>query len=496
MRTRSEGSKTGKEGGNYYRAVSRLRNALALAFLAVFVYGYARSGSGWNDAAAILMGTQLSARLMKYGLLAAAAIGPFVMALLFGRYFCSVFCPLGTVQELFWRLGRTVRSSKASRHVSPWRTRYLIPLVAGLGIALGIPPLFIAFDPISNFGRGVSGILQIVSGTIAPLTILFASIFVILLLAAFLRGRRFCDWCPLGTVLGLLSGLSVFGMRLDADRCISCGACERNCPTGCIDAGKKRLEGERCVLCFSCAADCPVSCLEYGKIGAISEENGGARRGFLKGALLYLVGIVYVGGRENRAMAREVVGPIRGDFGIMPPGAGERDNYLSRCVACQACVAACPVRIVRSVRRPQPELDYTEDYCQFSCTECGKVCPSGAIRHLGAEEKRRTRVALSALYLDRCVVVEKSQACGACAEVCPTRALVMEPYGGADSGLTIPVFAEEYCIGCGACLYACPAEPRAFTLQPLAVQTLTPGIRPTDGSEDLPQLPGGDDFPF
>ena len=57
-------------------------------------------------------------------------------------------------------------------------------------------------------------------------------------------------------------------------------------------------------------------------------------------------------------------------------------------------------------------------------------------------------------------------------------------------------FAEAYCIGCGACLYACPAEPRAFTLTPQAVQTLTPGIRPTDASEGLPDLPGEDGFPF
>lgn len=483
-------------GRRYFKIAARLRGALALAFLALFVYAYARTSGAWNDAAAMLMGAQPSARLMKVGLLSAAAIAPFVLALLFGRYFCSAFCPLGTMQELAWRLPRLAKNAKRSKYIRPWRVRYLVPLVAGLGIALGVPPLFIAPDPISNFGRGVTGFLAIFREGATPTALLFAATLSIILVVALFRGRRFCDWCPLGTVLGLLSRLSVFGMKLDAARCLSCGACERGCPMGCIDAEGKKLENERCVLCLSCASTCPASCVEYGKLDAQGERDGGARRNFLQGALLYMVGIVYAGGRENRVMVRELTGPILRGPGIMPPGAGDRENYLSRCLACQACATACPVRIVRASRTPQPQLDYTRGYCQFSCTECGKVCPTGAIRHLDVEEKRRTRVARTELLLDRCVVVERSQACGACAEVCPTRALVMEPYGGPGSGLTIPVFSEAYCIGCGACLYACPAEPRAFALEPLATQTLTPGIRPSGEAEGLPRLPGEDGFPF
>jgi ferredoxin len=63
-------------------------------------------------------------------------------------------------------------------------------------------------------------------------------------------------------------------------------------------------------------------------------------------------------------------------------------------------------------------------------------------------------------------------------------------------GLTKPVFDETYCIGCGACLVVCPAEPVAFSVGAVLQQTLTPGIRPTDENEDLPELPGFDEFPF
>ena len=97
-------------------------------------------------------------------------------------------------------------------------------------------------------------------------------------------------------------------------------------------------------------------------------------------------------------------------------------------------------------------------------------------------------------------MVEKKQACGACAEVCPTHALRMQPYAEA-KGLPQPIFEEAYCIGCGACRYACPVtdEPRAFEIAGVPRQTTTPGIRPadkTDKEEDR-ALPGmGEAFPF
>jgi formate hydrogenlyase subunit 6/NADH:ubiquinone oxidoreductase subunit I len=365
-------------------------------------------------------------------------------------------------------------------------------------------------DPISTFGRSFGAIrLLLREGAYAlPSVLWFSLAFLAVVLAfALLRGRRFCDWCPVGVALGCAARIAPFGVTMDRETCVACGLCERACPMNCVDALARTVDRARCVLCLSCAAACPNGSMRCGIPMRSRAGRHGKRRAFtvdaVRRAAGLALGLVYFGGRNarnviNAGLPAKAEGPVTISR-ILPPGALSESNYESRCVACGACVAACPVGVVKIADSPHPQLDYSGDYCQYSCTACGAVCPTAAIRHLTPDEKRRTRVALSKLHLDRCVVVTNSQACGACAEVCPTHALVMEPYGGAGSGLTIPVYDEQYCIGCGACLYACPAEPRAFTLTGLAEQTRTEGIRPDSDAERLPPLPappGEGDFPF
>jgi ferredoxin len=44
------------------------------------------------------------------------------------------------------------------------------------------------------------------------------------------------------------------------DDCISCGACESECPVSCISAGENKYEIDAgaCTECGSCANVCPV----------------------------------------------------------------------------------------------------------------------------------------------------------------------------------------------------------------------------------------------
>jgi ferredoxin len=299
-------------------------------------------------------------------------------------------------------------------------------------------------------------------------------------------------------------------MRLRKDVCVSCGACERVCPANCADAKNKTLDGDRCILCLSCAGHCVTGALDYRSGGAEDGTGKDGRRAFLRGGgflsfsafsgLLYLAGAVSAFRAPGRkpVYETEAGGPQTRNLPVvLPPGAGDVGSFFARCVGCQACAAACPVGVIRLARNAHPSLVYGDDYCQYSCVECGKICPTNAITRLDVETKRRTRAALSNLTLSRCVAVTKNQACGACAEVCPTHALSMVNYDNVP-GLTIPSFDGEYCIGCGACLCVCPADPVAFAVKGVPVQTLTPGVRQLreDAGGGVKPMTADDDFPF
>lgn len=51
-----------------------------------------------------------------------------------------------------------------------------------------------------------------------------------------------------------------------SDACVSCGACEGECPVGAISQGDSQyvIDADACISCGSCAATCPT--------GSISEE--------------------------------------------------------------------------------------------------------------------------------------------------------------------------------------------------------------------------------
>ncbi|GHU04277.1 ferredoxin [Spirochaetia bacterium] len=489
------------------KAPALIRLLFSLAVLAFFVYVYLSPSITVNGLLALLVKTQFSAALYGAGIAGIAAI-ILVITLIFGRFYCSVLCPLGTVQELFWRIGKFFRKLlphlSAGRlfrkgYSSPPKIRYIIPLLAALGVVFAFTPLMIIFDPISTFGRGMNAARSFLSLILAiPLALI--------LLVALVRGRAFCAWCPVGITLGLFSSAAPFGMKVSS-KCVSCGLCEKNCPSGCINAKEKRIDSERCILCFSCTAVCPTGSAAY---TARSREtvSGESRRVFLKGAgkLSFLCGAAYLLGPSIKLFSRSAspVNAADASLPILPPGAKSVRHFVSRCIGCQACVSSCPVKVIKIKNTPYPAMDYASldlanarEACQYNCVECGQVCPTGAITRLSVDEKHRTRIALSTLYFERCIVNTKHESCGACAEVCPTGALTMTAFS--EPGipfLTRPIYDERYCIGCGACFATCPALPKAFTLAAVPEQSRTVGSRPLEETGDELNVETTDDFPF
>jgi ferredoxin len=101
-------------------------------------------------------------------------------------------------------------------------------------------------------------------------------------------------------------------------------------------------------------------------------------------------------------------------------------------------------------------MDYHKSFCNYECTQCSEVCPTGAIMPLNVEQKKITQTGVVLFIKESCVVFTDETSCGACSEHCPTKAVQMVAYKG---NLTIPHTNRDICIGCGACEYACPVRP-------------------------------------
>ena len=74
--------------------------------------------------------------------------------------------------------------------------------------------------------------------------------------------RPFCKWlCPLGAFYALLNRVSLFQMKVDKDKCVSCGACEKACKMD-VDVTKNPNHTE-CIRCGMCMKSCPTNAICY-----------------------------------------------------------------------------------------------------------------------------------------------------------------------------------------------------------------------------------------
>jgi len=226
-----------------------------------------------------------------------------------------------------------------------------------------------------------------------------------------------------------------------------------------------------CIGCMDCRAICPGEVIRFsGKEGRRTAAVDLTRRGVLASAALGAVTVPF--------FRVEAHGKARDPLLIRPPGALAEGEFLARCTRCGECMRVCianglqPTWFEAGLEGMwSPVLVPRIGYCEFNCTLCGQVCPTGAIRRLRLPEKRKTKLGLACVDRNRCLPWKGQSDCIVCEEHCPTgsKAIVFKEErtrtaGGEWRMFKKPYIDEDLCVGCGICETKCPLTDRAAVL--------------------------------
>ena len=191
-----------------------------------------------------------------------------IFGLSLGRTICGWLCPLGLIQELLHKIPTPkIRKSRVTRALSYLKYVILavfavaIPMWYGIRHDLAVPGFCKYICPAGTF-EGAIGLLSNPGNAsyFAMLKILFTRKFVIMLiigLSCVFCYRSFCRFiCPMGAIYGIFNKLALVSVKVDENRCNSCGACVRNCRMDVRYVGD-----HECINCARCMSSCSQNAL-------------------------------------------------------------------------------------------------------------------------------------------------------------------------------------------------------------------------------------------
>ena len=241
---------------------------IAVLVLAVAVCGFAlgKSPNPMEGAVKVfksLVGLypSITAKVAAFAFFAALAV-------VGNKIICGWVCPFGALQELIYHLPilRRLKRRKVPFAVSNTVRVGLfgVMLLLLFGVVGGRKGLVVYhfMNPFNLFNLDAESISVAVA--IGAALVIGLGVY-----------RPFCQFvCPFGLLSWLLERVSLFRVKIDRDRCTTCGACIRACP---LEAAKGRVAGKAlpadCFSCARCLNVCPEDAIHYGFVGRKPESR-------------------------------------------------------------------------------------------------------------------------------------------------------------------------------------------------------------------------------
>jgi ferredoxin len=296
---------------------------------------------------------------------------PLVVALVWGRSFCSGVCPHGAIQDLV-----LVKPLKVPGwldeilRVGPWIHLALAVLLSATGALF----IICKFDPFVGIFR-MAGPRVMLAGGVGLLAV---SMFV---------GRPYCRYlCPYGALLGVASRFAKWRPTVTPDACTQCRLCENSCPYGALNPPMPARQGrERIALgrqrIVMLALIVPLAIVLFSWIGG-------------------RVGLVSLPLHADGKLATLVLMQERGEIEGTPPDelvayrqlGIERETVFATAARLEArflflgCLIGAGFGLVMALKVariffPQDTKDYETDRGRcVSCARCFSSCPYELLR--------------------------------------------------------------------------------------------------------------------
>lgn len=196
-----------------------------------------------------------------------------LLGVLLGRFICGFLCPFGWLQELLHKIPSKKLSTRKLKPLTYLKyiilllAVVLLPALAVNDVGMG-DPFFCKYICPQGVLEGAIPLSLVNEGIRAALGTLFVQkLFILLVVVALsiLFYRPFCKWiCPLGAFYALLNKISLLEIKMDEQKCVSCGKCAASCKMD-VDVRKTPNHAE-CIRCGKCITACPAEalCFHYG----------------------------------------------------------------------------------------------------------------------------------------------------------------------------------------------------------------------------------------
>lgn len=193
-----------------------------------------------------------------------------LLGVLLGRFICGFLCPFGWLQELLHKIPTKKLSTKKLKPLTYLKyiilavMVVLLPAIIVSDVGIG-DPFFCKYLCPQGVLEGAIPLSAVNAGIRAALGSLFTwklAVLLTVVVLSVLFFRPFCKWiCPLGAFYALLNKVSLFQMKVDKNKCVSCGKCARVCKMD-VDVTKTPNHTE-CIRCGMCISTCPTDAVQF-----------------------------------------------------------------------------------------------------------------------------------------------------------------------------------------------------------------------------------------